>query len=369
MIKKFLVCSVAAITFGAFVSCDDNEKEGDKIEKDVFPVISKANPEAYILTQGNYYSKIEGGLNVVDLTESTLMSKVFSTVNRRSLGATPQCGVAYGGKIYIGMYESNTIEVVDRYTFESVAQISLAGSTEGQQPRYMVAQGGKVYVSMFDGYVARLDTLTRRIDASVKVGPNPEKICIHKGKIYVPNSDGMNYENDYKNGTTVSVVSLSPFAVEKTLTVPLNPGNCVSAGNNVFVLCKGNYKEIPSKVYRIEEDGNTTEIASGNMITADGDKVYIVDAHWDGSGNIYHVYDATAHRLGTLDVRGVDYPNGIAVSSQYDRIIISSNVWGDGMPAYDLPGYIMEYKTDCTFIKRYESGVGEASIFFSVPLD
>lgn len=373
--KSFLASLLCGVTAVAFVSCDDDDKKVvDKPDtpdtETQFPVITKGHKEAYVLTQGAFYSKLEGSFNVIDLEDKEIMEDVFTTVNKRSLGATPQCGLAYGGKIYLGMYESNTIEVVDRYTFESVKQITLSGSTMGQQPRSMVANGGKVYISMYDGYVARLDTTSRTIDAAVKVGPNPEKICLHDGKIYVPNSDGMNWQNDYSDGTTVSVVGLSPFAVEKTLTVPLNPGNCVSAGGNVFVLCKGNYADIPSRVYCIENDGNTTDIAGGNMITSSGNKVYIIDAHYDKTGNNYSVYDAVSKQLTPFVIDGVDYPNGIAVDEEAGRMLISSNVWGATYPEYEQPGYVMEFKLGGRYesVKKYPSGVGEATIFFSEPL-
>lgn len=370
MVNKFLLSALAGVAAIAFVSCGDNDgPNNDKPNNETeFPVITKGHKEAYVLTQGAFYSKLEGSFNVIDLEDGEIMEDVFTTVNKRSLGATPQCGVAYGGKIYLGMYESNTIEIVDRYTFESVKQISLSGSKMGQQPRSMVAEGGKVYISMYDGYVTRLDTTYRNLDAAVKVGPNPEKICLHDGKIYVPNSDGMNWQNGYADGTTVSVVSLSPFVEEKKITVPLNPGNCVSAGGNVFVLCKGDYDQIPSRVYRLENDGTTTDIAAGNMITASGDKVYIIEAHYDKSGNIYSVYDAVNKQLTPLAINGIDYPNGIAVDSNEGRMLISSNVWGEKSPEYELPGYVVEFKLDGTFVKKYPSGVGEAAMFFSQPL-
>ncbi|MDE6300078.1 MAG: hypothetical protein K2M10_10605 [Muribaculaceae bacterium] len=359
---KKIFWSIAIIS-STFVSCSDD----DSVERPVDELTS--NDAVFVLTQGAFYDHVEGSFNVLNLKDGNWQQNVFTRVNGRSLGATPQCGIVYGSKIYIGTYESNTIEIIDRYTFESIKQIQLSGSTNGQEPRSMVSEKGKIYISMFDGYVARLDTLTMTIDASVKVGPNPEEICLHKGKIYVPNSDGMNYANDYADGTTVSVVTLNPFAVEKTLTVPLNPGVCVSSGDNVYLLSKGNYKVgkpdfIPSMVYKIENDGTTTPIQKGNMLTAGGDKIYIVDADYTMGGNHYYEYDTTSGRLEEKIVSGVEYPNCIAVDMVHSKIYISSNVWDGGFPGYTLPTYMMEYSLGWLPGKRYELGIGESAIFF-----
>lgn len=363
---KKLLWSLAIIS-STLVACSDD----DKVEKPVDELTSK--DAVFVLTQGAFYDHVEGSFNVLNLKDGNWQQNVFTRVNGRSLGATPQCGIVYGGKIYIGTYESNTIEIIDRYTFKSIKQIQLASSSNGQEPRSMVSEKGKIYISMFDGYVARLDTLSLTIDASVKVGPNPEEICLHKGKIYVPNSDGMNYANDFANGTTVSVVTLNPFAVEKTLTVPLNPGVCASAGDNVYVLSKGNYKTgkpdfIPSGVYKIENNGTTTHIQKGNMLTAGGDKIYIVDSDYtkDGlnGGTHYYEYDVNTGRLEEKNVSGVDYPNCIAVDALHSKIYISSNVWNGDFPGYTLPTYLKEFNLEWMPGQRYELGIGESAIFF-----
>ncbi len=53
---------------------------------------------------------------------------------------------------------------------------------------------------MYDGYVSRISLLSLTIDATLKVGPNPEEMTVANGYLYVGNSDGMNYGADYANG-------------------------------------------------------------------------------------------------------------------------------------------------------------------------
>ena len=259
--KKFFLPAICVATLmaQALTSCSsDDEPVVDE------PLIPAVTSGAFLLNQGNYSNKIEGSLNLLDFTTSTMTQNVFTTVNGRSLGSTPQCGVIYGSKMYIGMYESNTIEILDLRTCESLKQIRLENSTNGQQPRSMATDGGKVYISMYDGYVARLDTASMEIDASVKVGPNPEIITIYSGRIYVPNSDGMNWQNGY--GTTASIVTLNPFKVESTFEVPLNPYKFFVRGSNLYLLSRGNYGDQQAAVYRIDGEDPYSRRHNGSAL-------------------------------------------------------------------------------------------------------
>ena len=210
-------------------SCEKSEEEPWNPDA---PTISNG---AYILNQGNAYNHIEGSLNLIDYTASKSSQSVFKGANGRTLGDSPQCGVAYGSKLYIGMSESRTIEIVDRSTYKSLKQIRLDDvKFNGKSPRSMVANDGEVYISMYEGYVAKLDTLSAAISAEVKVGPNPEIMCLHKGKLYVPNSDGNNYMVSY--GKTASVIDIDTFTVTDTFETGLNPYEFFSDGNNLFLM-------------------------------------------------------------------------------------------------------------------------------------
>ena len=137
--NRLIAYAFIAATMTGFTSCSDDDEPMPK-DPD-FPTLSSG---AYVLNQGSYSKKIEGALNVIDYTTATIADDVFTKANNRSLGSTPQCGIAYGGKIYLGMYGSKTIEIIDRYTYKSVQQIRLDESTQGQSPRNMVAKEAAV---------------------------------------------------------------------------------------------------------------------------------------------------------------------------------------------------------------------------------
>lgn len=357
MKKNFLISSAAILLSVFAVACSDDDDPDQPL-----PELPKTSEGAYILNQGSYYSNVEGMLSFVDYKTNSVTNSLFTKANGRSLGNTPQCAVVYGSRIYIGVYASNTIEIINKETYESVKQISLENSTNGQQPRSMVARDGKVYISMYDGYLARLDTLSMSIDASVKVGPNPEVIAIYKDKIYVPNSDGMNYKVGY--GKTASIVSLNPFREESTIEVPLNPCEFFTNGDKLFLRSMGDYGDVAAAVYEINADNSYREVAKATINAVKDNYVYLINAPYGAPSVEYSRYDVTTGSISGMSISGIDSPSGMGVDPVTGNIFIASYPLENGYASYTLPGYVNEYDANGTFVKKYGVGAGTAFVFF-----
>lgn len=342
-----------------FTGCSKDDDQPNLPNPDV-PTVAEG---AFILNQGNYGKQIEGSLTLIDYNSSESSQNLFQNANGRSLGATPQGAVVYGGKIYLAIYGSNVIEVVDRRSFKSVKQISLADA-EGQSPRSLVAKDGKVYISMFNGYVSRLDTLTLSIDKTVKVGPNPEIMAIRGDYLYVPNSDGMNWQNGY--GTTASKINLKSFTVDKTFTVGLNPAEFDSNGTDLFLLCKGNYGDVQSKIYRLDADDNSTEVAEATLMALNDNFLYYINAPFGVTELTYTKFDVkSGSKSNMLGDGGVDSPAGLGVDPVNGNIVLTSYSMDNGKASYTTAGYAKVYDQAGNFMKRYEVGVGPCAIFFN----
>lgn len=363
MKKGFFYLGFAALMMSGFVSCNnDDEPNGGEME---IPVVSHG---AYILNQGAYYTKVEGSLNLLDYATSTVTTDLFIKANGRSLGDTPQCVVLYGSKIYIGVYGSKTIEILDRYTYKSIKQISLQDSENGTEPRSMAVKDGKVYISMYDGYIARLDTLSQTIDASVKVGVNPENIAILGNNIYVPNSEGMNWQIKY--GETASVVSIEPFQEVTRFDVPLNPNKFFTNGTDLYLLSMGDYGEVAAAVYKINTSDYTyEEVTKATMANIKGDELYILNAPYYSAVETYtssKIDLKTGKTTATFDLSYVDYPSGIGVDPQSGKFFITSCPMDGAYASYTTPGHAIEYDSNGTFVKKYQIGCGTAILFFDV---
>jgi len=91
-------------------------------------VFSIKNSSVFVLNQGKFKGN-NAGLAYYDLTTSTVYSNYFSTKNNRALGDTGQDMVRYGSKIYIAMYNSYLIEVIDAATGVSIKSIPMVTVT------------------------------------------------------------------------------------------------------------------------------------------------------------------------------------------------------------------------------------------------
>lgn len=352
---------MTAALMAGFASCSSDDDEPVIPNPDV-PTTSAG---VYVLNNGNLTSKIEGSLSYFDYANGQTYSNLFQGANGRSLGNEPQCAMVYGSKIYIGVYTSNTIEILDAKTYKSIKQISLAHA-EGQQPRSMKAKDGKIYISMYNGYVSRLDTLTQTIDKSVKVGPNPEKIAIVGNDLYVPNSDGMNWKVAY--GKTASKIDLSSFTVTNTFEVGLNPTMFASNGHDLFLLCMGNYRDVAAKVYKVNtSDLKLTEVAEATLLDIKDNAIYMINAPYGIDKVRYFKYDITSGNTSDLIAdEGVESPAAIAVDPLTGKIIISSYVMDGGYASHSLPGYAKVYSSTGVFESRFNTGVGPTLMFFNL---
>ena len=228
--KKYLL-GLAVLLMGTAVmtSCSD-DNDGPETYLQVY------STGAYVVNSGNMYSNIESSLTAIDYASSTATQNVFKAANGRTLGNTANDGIVYGNKIYLAVDQSNTIEVIDKKTKQSIKQIKtteLLGNAEGAEPRHISADGGKVYFTTYGGYVAAVDTTSFALQKKWKVGSYPEGLVIGNGNLYVANS------NYGKGGGNISCINLSNDKVEtKNIEGVNNPTSIYYASNVLYVLDK-----------------------------------------------------------------------------------------------------------------------------------
>lgn len=339
-------------------SCKEDDNVSDEI-------INNFAPGACIVNQG-LHGTVDGTLNVLSYDRNTIYSSLFLSKNGRSLGDTPQWAVAYGSKIYIAVYGSNTIEVVDRHSFKLVSQI-IPGSGQGEGPRCAVAAKGKIYVSMYDGYVSRIDTTSMEIDGTVAVGPNPEEMASSEGFLYVANSDGMNYKNKYSNGKSVSKIDLNTFSEVKKIGVGINPVKVRSDNNgNIYVISMGDYNTVKACVYKIDPSDNVSSFAEATLMACCNNILYTINSQWGSLDNKYVSFDcSTGDTINSVMVDStVLHPCALAVDPESEKIFISSYYDVSGYSDYSSAGYLNIYSSDGKFEESSKVGITPAFIFF-----
>lgn len=374
--KKYLL-GLAVLLMGTAVmtSCDPAEDYPETY-------LQVYSTGAYVVNSGNMYSKIESSLTAIDYASSTATQNVFKTANGRSLGNTANDGIVYGNKIYLAVDQSNTIEVIDKKTKQSIKQIKtteLLGNAEGVEPRHIIADGGKVYFTTYGGYVAAVDTTSFVLQKKWQVGSYPEGLVIGNGNLYVANS------NYGAGGGNISCINLSNDNVEtKNIEGVNNPTSIYYASNVLYVLDNPVYGPAPDYATTGENalravsfaEGKSQKVADGNyaVCVTPGATTrmnvvrpyfYVLNAPYGGTPSM-SVLVAGSTQAQTMKLSEMPVsPCGIFADPLNGHIFVLSYKMGDkGTPDYNGNGYVVEYDRAGQKQHEYETGVGSCAMFF-----
>ncbi|WP_447642924.1 MULTISPECIES: DUF5074 domain-containing protein [Chitinophagaceae] len=256
----------------------------------------------YVLNEGNM-NENRSTLDYYDYSNWTYNANIYQSVNPTVpmyLGDVGNDLQIYGGKMYAVINMSDKIEVMDAKSAKRIGQVNLKNC------RYITFDKGFAYVSSYhrnivgtiggdndpaNGVVAKVDTATLQIVDSVVVGRQPDGIAVSNGKLYVANSGGyspLNYER------TVSVIDLTTFKRIKNIDVAINLDLVqLDDEGNVFVSSRGDYINIPSKLFKIDTkldkviDSVDLQVSS---FCISKDTAYVIGTpfNWNsGNGGIY----------------------------------------------------------------------------------
>lgn len=374
--KKYLL-GLAVLLMGTAVmtSCDPAEDYPETY-------LQVYSTGAYVVNSGNMYNKIESSLTAIDYATSTATQGVFRAANGRSLGNTANDGIVYGNKIYLAVDQSNTIEVIDKKTKQSIKQIKtteLLGNAEGAEPRHIIADGGKVYFTTYGGYVAAVDTTSFALQKKWQVGSYPEGLVIGGGNLYVANS------NYGAGGGNISCINLSNDNVEtKNIEGVNNPTGVYYASDVLYVLDNPVYGPAPDYATTGENalravsfaEGKSQKVADGNyaVCVTPGATTrmnvvrpyfYVLNAPYGGTPSM-SVLVAGSTQAQTMKLSEMPVsPCGIFADPLNGHIFVLSYKMGDkGIPDYNGNGYVVEYDRAGQKQHEYETGVGSCAMFF-----
>lgn len=372
--KKYLL-GLAVLLMGTAVmtSCDPDEDYPETY-------LQEYSTGAYVVNSGNMYSNIESSLTAIDYASSTATQNVFKTANGRSLGNTANDGIVYGNKIYLAVDQSNTIEVIDKKTKQSIKQIKttdLLGKAEGAEPRHISADGGKVYFTTYGGYVAAVDTTSFALQKKWQVGSYPEGLVIAHGNIYVANS------NYGKGGGNISCINLSNDKVETKNIEGVNNPTCIYYASNVLYVLDNQYYDASYNAYGENAlravsfaEGKSQKVADGNyavcVTPGATTRMYVVrpyffvlNAPFGGTPSV-SVLAAGSTQAQTMTLSEMPVsPCGIFADPLNGHIFVLSYRLGDkGYPDYSGNGYVVEYDRAGQKQHEYETGVGSCAMFF-----
>lgn len=336
-----------------FFSC-----KKDKPEPEV--VASQLKNGMLVLCEG-LFQQNNATLSWINLDNDAINTDFFNAKNGRLLGDTGNDMEVYGGKIYIVVNNSNTLEVLSKSTGVVIKQIQMVDGAVGKQPRSIVFAGSKAYITCYDGFVDVLDTVSLSITQRIQVGANPEGLAVSNGKLFVANSGGLNAVVD----STVSVIDLSTNQEITKITVGKNPGSVkVDSQGEVYVIARGNYGTIPSRMVRINPLTNTLE------------QTFSFDASGMEPMNNYFIISFYNYTTETSEIKLFNTDTETIENNSFISTAMITTLFGvrynslenkiyclDAM-GYTNTGYVRRYSADGVYEKSYHVGLNPNNIVF-----
>jgi len=220
---------------------------------------------------------------------------LFESKNGWGMGDTGNDMGIYGSKLYVVMNNSHVIHVLNRYSGLLIEQIHLHENGIGASPRNLAFFQGKVYVSSFNGYLYKIDTTSLQVENKIQLGTNPDQMCVVQNELWVSNSGGLTTIGD----STISVVDLNTFSELQKIVVGRNPGSIVFDGMGyVFVVARGNYTDIPSKIVKLDATNKSIILAENRPISSVrywNNQLLAMGYHYESSSSSVHI-------LNTIDL-------------------------------------------------------------------
>lgn len=312
-----------------------------------------------VLCEG-LYQQSNSSLSWVDFSNSEVFTNFYSDKNGQNLGDTGNDLKVYGEKIYLVVTGSSTIEVLNAKTGVRIKQIPMLVGSSPKLPRAVTFHGGKAFVACQDGFVDIIDTVSLSVVSRIQVGSNPEDLVIASNKLYVSNSGGLNYPN---YDSTVSVVNLSSYSEISKIAVGKNPGKLiVDEQQEVYVITRGDYGVIPSRMHRINTAGDFLEQSfpfDALGIAEMGNNFLITHYNYSTQQHTIRLFNPWNETL-LLDpyfsASEVQTLYGIKYDESRDKIFCL-----DAMN-FTNSGYVRQYASDGTFEKSYHVGLNPTKI-------
>ena len=374
--KRFSLFYIACLILAVVSSCREDFYIIPSQNQDTGVAPTRGNILGmYVLNEGNMGSN-KASIDFLDLDENKptvhYLRNIYSERNPnvvKELGDVGNDIKIYGSKLWIVVNVSNKVEVATADSCKRITQINIPNC------RYLAFKDGFAYVSSyvgpvkFDkdaplGMVYKVDTVDFKKKDSVVVGYQPEELCIVDNKLYVANSGGYRAPN-YDH--TLSEIDLATFKEIRKIKVGLNPHHCqVDHYGQIWVTSRGNYNDVPSRIYRLYKGRNQlyevmdsidTPVSGLSIV---GDSLYYYGTAWNNAtatNNIsYGLINVRTHKI--IDTNLFSAPQLKAITMPYGIIVnpVERDFYLMDAKHYVSSGSLLHFKPNGTYDWTVQTG-------------
>jgi len=312
------------------------------------------------ITNGNAsVSFISDGLGEV-------RNNIFKTANNVDAWGDTAQSMAFNGDLgYIVVSYSQKIEVVNRYTFKSVATMGGSDKPDFLNPRYMAVANGKGYVTNWgdpnnpdDDFVAVINLENNSVETKIAVGEGPERLLVKDDIIYVALEGGYSFNN------SIVLIDATSDTVTDSITVAEGPNSLqLDTDGNLWVLSGGKpaytEDETAGQLDKIDTANNTV-IESlaflptehpGHLAYEDGSLYYTL------AGGIFKMDVSSAILTAEAEITEVNF---------YDMTVKDDKLYGADAKDFASQGFLEIYNlSDNSLITSKEVGINPGAIYFN----
>lgn len=287
----------------------------------------------YVLCEGNMGSN-KARLDYMNLESGDYYANWYGAQNPhqvKELGDVGNDIQVYGGKLYAVINCSHKLEIMDLKA-RRITQVDIPNC------RYLAFHHDKAYVSAYVGSVAdadmlgsvfEIDTLTMQITREVKVGHQPDELCVLNDRLYVVNSGG--YITN-RHDSTMSVIDLNTFTEIEKIVVGSNPQRLRVDNQGHLWICNENEVRVMNHSALV----TIIDLKASN-ISICGNTAYLLDAE----NKVLYAYSTIDYNLSNIQfpISNFENPYGLLATDDAIYIADAKNYVSSGvLHCYSLDG-------------------------------
>jgi hypothetical protein len=325
------------------------------------PIVEELLTNGIMVLNEGLFQQNNSSLTWIDITQSTNDNSFFETKIGRGMGDTGNDLKRYGGKIYIVVNVSSTIEVLDASTGKLIKQVVMqTAAGVAKQPRSITFSGGNAFVSCYDGFVDVFDTTNIQLVTRIAVGKNPDQICSSGSNVYVSNSGGLDFP---LLDSTVSVINATSFNETAKIVVGKNPGVLAADGLGfVYVAVRGNYGSVLPKFLKINTSNNSIAFTANWNISSicpvESKLLLIAEV---GATQAIWKYD-----LVSSTIENSNFLSGVSITKPYNLQAnpVTGLIYVSDAKNYTTTGELFEFSAGGSFLKKWNTGINPSKMLF-----
>ena len=337
---KTIFKTILLILCFAFISCENDDDNTTPQPEGEF------TDGFFVVNEGGFSGS--NGISFISNDFSRVEQNIFSTVNaNEDLGLFPQSiFFDQDGHAFIISNGSNVVTVVNRFSFEKIAEIT----TNIDRPRYGTVLNGKAYVTNqasfetnADDFVTVINLEDFSVETTIPLTDTAEFILTDGTLLYVQNAT-------FGQGKGITVINPSTNSIQTQIETGENLQNIVINANSIFALHGTGIDAISLNTLEV----NSTISFTPNLNAVRNLRVF--------QGQLYYTNDNSAYTSSLGDSTLSDVPlfsyESPSFGTFYGFNVNDGLIYLSDARDYASDGFIEIYDLDGNFV--FETAVGLA---------